>query len=135
MKKFMGVSIIKIGVWVFLCLFIVEYLHPSVVGVRAYVDISLKYSSSFANNSPLLKKSNLLVWVSADHDHFLKNRSDKPRIEKRNISHAMIWDFPFPIDRVFPKCKFQPVQKILSNQPSFEEIYHPPRLPFSFISI
>ena len=131
----MRVSIIKIGVWVFLCLFLVEYLHPSAVGVRACADPSLKYHSSFANNSPLLKKSNPLVLVSADHDHFLKNRSDTPRIEKRSIPHAMIWDFPFPIDRVFPKCKFQPVQKILSNQPSFEEIYHPPRLPFSFMSI
>jgi len=135
MKKFMGVSIIKIGVWVFLCLFLVEYLHPSVIGVRAYYDLSLKYYSSFANNSPLLKKSNPLIWVSADYDHLLKNQSDKPCIEKRSIPHAMIWDFPIFINRVFPKYKIQPVQKILSDQLPFEEIYHPPRLPFSFISI
>src|SRR3989304_2103825 len=128
----MRVSIIKIGVWVLLCLFLVEYLNPSAVGVRAYYDPSLKYYSSFfANNSPLLKKSNPLIWVSADHDHFLKNRSDKPRIEKRTIPHAMIWDFPIYINQAFPKYNFQPVQKILSNQPPFEKIYHPPRLPVS----
>jgi len=134
MKKFMRVSIIKIGALVFLCLFMVEYLHPSAVGVRACYDPSLKYYSSFDNNSPHLK-SNSLIWVSADYDHFLKNRSDKPCIEKRSIPHAMIWDFPISINRAFPKYKFQPVQKFLSNQAPFEEIYHPPRLPFSFISI
>ena len=131
----MRVSIIKIGVWVLLCLFLVEYLNPSAVGVRAYYDPSLKYYSSFANNSPLLKKSNPLIWVSADYDHFPKNRSDKPCIEKRSIPHAMIWDFPIYINQAFPRYKFQPVQKILSNQPPFEKIYHPPRLPVSFISI
>ena len=132
----MRVSIIKIGVWVLLCLFLVEYLNPSAVGVRAYYDPSLKYYSSFfANNSPLLKKSNPLIWVSADYDHFPKNRSDKPCIEKRSIPHAMIWDFPIYINQAFPKYNFQPVQKILSNQPPFEKIYHPPRLPVSFISI
>ena len=132
----MRVSIIKIGVWVLLCLFLVEYLNPSAVGVRAYYDPSLKYYSSFfANNSPLLKKSNPLIWASAeDHDHFRKNRSNKPCIGEKSIPHAMIWDFPIYINQAFPRYKFQPVQKILSDQLPFEEIYHPPRLPFSFIS-
>ena len=132
----MRVSIIKIGVWVLLCLFLVEYLHPSAVGVRACDDPSLKYYySSFDNNSPRLTKSNPLIWVSADYNHFPKNRSDKPCIEKRSIPHAMIWDFPIYINQAFPRYKFQPVPKILSDQLPFEEIYHPPRLPFSFISI
>src|SRR3990172_3397341 len=64
-------TLIKIGVWVFLCSFIVEYLNPSTVGVRAYYDPTLKYYSSLGNNSHLLKKSNPLIWASAeDHDHF-----------------------------------------------------------------
>lgn len=131
-------TLIKIGVWVTLCLFLVEYLNPSAVGVRACYAPSSRYYSSFDNNSPRLKKSNPLIWVSADYDHLLKNRStlfDKPSIEKKSIPHAMIWDFPLPINRVFPKYKFQPVQKILSDQLPFEEIYHPPRLPFSFLSV
>lgn len=136
MKKWY--TLIKIGVWVTLFLFIVEYLHPSAIGVRACYDPSSKYYPSFGNNFPLPKKSNPLIWISADYDHFLKNQSTpfhKPTIEKKNIPHAMIWDFPISINRAFPKYKFQPLQKILSNQPPFEEIYHPPRLPFLVPSI
>lgn len=131
-------TLIKIGVWVFLCSFMIEYLDPSVIGVRAYGDLSLKHYSSFANNSTLLRKSNPLIWVNSNYDLFLENQSpllDKPCIEGRNVAHAMIWYLPFPVNRVFPINKIQPVQKILSEQLSFEEIYHPPRRPFSFISV
>ncbi|HLA29039.1 MAG TPA: hypothetical protein VJZ49_14225 [Syntrophales bacterium] len=134
MKKW--TTLIKIGVWVFLCLFMAEYLDPSAVGVRAYYDpLALKYYSSLGNNYSLQKKSNPLIWVSADYDHFPENRSDKHCIEKKFIPHAMVGDFPIFVNRAFPEHKFYPVQEIISNKPSIEEIYHPPRLPFSFISI
>jgi len=76
------------------------------------------------------------MWISVDYDYLLKDRStlfDKPSIEKKSVPHAMIWDFPISINRAFPKYKFQPLQKILSNQPPFEKIYHPPRFLFPSI--
>ena len=128
-------ALIKIGAWVFLCLFMLEYLDPSAVGVRAYYDPSFKYYSSLGNNYSLQKKSNPLILVIVDYDHFPENRPDKHCIEKKFIPHAMVGDFPIFVNRAFPEHKFYPVQEIISNKPPLEEIYHPPRLPFSFLSI
>lgn len=130
-------ALVKIGWVLCLCLFLMEYLHPSAIGVRANYSLGKEYSS--LDNAPsCLQKSNNLAWVRGDHDHPADNGRilfGGHRIEHKSIVHAMIWLFPIPIIRAFTKFKFEPIQDFLFDHPPCEKIYHPPRRPFLLLLV
>jgi len=125
-------NLVKIGWVVFLCLFLVEYLHPSAIGVRANYSLGKEYSS--LDNAPSCsQKSDHLAGVRGEHDQLAVHGRilfGERRLEQKSIVHAMIWLFPIPIIRAFTKFKFEPIQVFSVDQPPRERIYHPPRRPF-----
>lgn len=130
-------TLVKIGWGIILCLFLIEYLHPSAVGVRVNCSLA-KFYSSLECESPRPQKSEHLAWVRGDHEPLADNGPilfGKHSMGQKNIVHAMIWFFTIPIIRTFPKFKFQPIPDFLFNRPPWEKIYHPPRRPFLFLSV
>lgn len=131
MKKWNQLT--RISWSIFLCFFVIEYLHPSAVGVRATAAASEEspaqlFSEPYTDSLPTGKS---LPSASSYYGYsFSKKQAlSATRISNNSVvTHAMI-SFSFCSDnKTFPPLNFISTKHILINQQALQEIYHPPRL-------
>lgn len=123
--------VLKIGVFLTLCLFVFECLHPSGVGVRVCKKTHSEHYTAVNNEFGCRKDGKPGIIANADNGLIAElplTDSDKINLETDDIVHAMIIRFALSVYWSFPQCKFQTVKEFIHKQFHLKEIYHPPRL-------